>query len=92
MEPDKCDATFRQIALTDSDLAEFHLFEIAFGLGRRASRQISFAAKPQPLLRFHSRHPEQVGEQIEFVASRQPGQLGEVLRDERRGLIGAAIP
>jgi hypothetical protein len=58
----------------------------------RDLRQISFAAKPQPLLRFHSRHPEQVSEQIEFMASRQPGQLGEILRDERRGIIGAAIP
>ncbi len=43
-------------------------------------------------LRFELRHAEQETEQVEIVASRQPGQFGGSLRDDSRGLIGPAFP
>jgi hypothetical protein len=54
-------------------------------------RQIAFAAKPQVFRRFHLRHLQEVAEHLEPVTPRQPRQLDEVLRDQRRGLVGPAI-
>jgi hypothetical protein len=42
-------------------------------------------------LGFQLRHPQEVTEHLEPVALRQQGQIGDVLCDERRGLIGSAI-
>jgi hypothetical protein len=38
-------------------------------------------------LRFHLRHPEQMGQQIKPVESRQPGQSRQCLSDERHSLV-----
>ena len=43
------------------------------------------------LLGFELRHPEQEVEHIEPVASRQPGQFGNGLRNDRRGLLRPAL-
>jgi hypothetical protein len=57
----------------------------------RPSRQVPFAAKPQMFLGLQLRHPEQEPEHIEFVASRQPGQLGNSFRNDGRGLLRATL-
>ena len=43
------------------------------------------------LLGFEQRHPEQEGEHVELVTSRQPGQLGNGLRNEGRRLVRSAL-
>jgi len=55
-------------------------------------RQLSLAAKPQPLLRLQLRHAKQEAEQAEPVATRQPGEVGDHLRNKGRGLVRTAIP
>src|SRR5260370_5780019 len=57
----------------------------------RPSRQVPFAAEPQMFLGFELRHPEQEAEHVELVASRQPGQLGNGLRNDGRGLVRASL-
>jgi hypothetical protein len=57
----------------------------------RPSRQIPFAAKPQMFLGLQLRHPGQEPEHIEFVASRQPGQLGNGFRNDGRSLLRATL-
>lgn len=43
-------------------------------------------------LSFQLRHPKQEIEHVELVASRQPGQLGNGLRNEGNRLIRTALP
>src|SRR5665647_3283900 len=57
----------------------------------KPSRQGPFATKPQMFLGFQLRHPEQEAKHVELVASRQPGQLGNGLRNQGRGLIRPAL-
>ena len=42
-------------------------------------------------LGFELRHPEQEAEHVELVASRQPGQLGNGLGNDGRGLVRASL-
>ena len=53
----------------------------------KLSRQVPFAAKSQMFLGFQLRHPEQEAEHVELVASRQPGQLDNGLRNEGCRLV-----
>ena len=60
----------------------------------KLSRQGPLATKPQMFLGFQLRHPEQEAKHVELVASRQPGQLGQLgngLRNQGRGLIRPAL-
>jgi len=43
------------------------------------------------LLGFELRHPKQEAEHVELVASRQPGQLGNGLGNDGRGLVRASL-
>ena len=61
------------------------------GSEHRALRQITLAAEPDAILRFHLRHLEQTHQHPQPVSPRQPGQRGSGLRNERRGLIGPAV-
>src|SRR3982074_3569894 len=58
----------------------------------RHLRQIAFAAMPNAILRFHLRHLEQGNEYFEVMAPRQPGEVGDVLRDVGQSLIRPAVP
>jgi len=59
--------------------------------GARRSGQLALAANPQIFLGFHQRHPQQMGEQVELVASRQLGERRQALGDEHDGLLRTAI-
>jgi hypothetical protein len=54
-------------------------------------RQTPLAAKPEALLGFQLRHPEQEAQHLEPVAPRQPRQIGRGLGNEGRGLIRPTI-
>ena len=57
----------------------------------RRSGQFALAANAKVFLRLHQRHSEQVGEQIELVASGQPDQCRQALSDKYDGLLRAAL-
>ena len=59
---------------------------------RVISGQGALAAKPQMLLGFQLRHPEQEAEHVELVTPRQPGQVRGGLCNKGRSLIPAALP
>lgn len=57
----------------------------------RRSRQLALATDTKMFFRFHLRHPEQMGQQVKFVESSQPGQSWQCLSDERHSLVRAII-
>jgi hypothetical protein len=56
-----------------------------------ALREPGFAAKPDVLLGFQLRHPQEMAEHLQPMALRQQGQIGDVFRNECRSLVGPAI-
>jgi hypothetical protein len=40
---------------------------------------------------FQLRHPQEMAQHLKPMALRQPGQIGDVFRDECRGLVRSAI-
>jgi hypothetical protein len=58
---------------------------------RAGSGQFAPAANAKVFLRLHQGHSEQMGEQIELVASGQPGKRRQALGDEYDGLLRTVI-
>ena len=59
--------------------------------GARRSGQFALAANAKVFLGLHQRHSEQMGEQIELVASGQLGERRQALSNEYDGLLRTAI-
>jgi hypothetical protein len=56
-----------------------------------ALREPGLAAKPDVLLGFQLLHPQEMAEHLQPMALRQQGQIGDVFRNESRGLVRPAI-
>ena len=58
----------------------------------RAHDSLLLAAQPKVFLRFEFGHPQQMAEQLELMASRQPDQIRHGFRNEGGGLVRATLP
>ena len=61
------------------------------GEAHRCSGQLALAANAKVFLRLHQRHSEQMGEQIQLMASGQSGQRWQALSNKDDGLLRTAI-
>jgi hypothetical protein len=85
-------SSLRYAPRNDVDGARAHAISVRLKSPPPTSRQLAFAAEPQPFFGFQLRHRQQMVEQVEPVAPGELGEFGNGLPDEGRGLIRAALP